>query len=550
MFGIRRSTLGVALVFALIGVSDFGAAPVHGQTPAGPPPAERQLSITDAVQLALEQNADLEVVRLDPQIQDFAIAQARSNWLPNVNSSFRGYSQDSPPSSFVSLGQAVTTDTNQQYVVGMGGLTRWGASYNANWNNTRFTTNGFTFFSPQLTSNFQASYTQPLLRNFRIDNVRQQLQVTRKNREISDVQVRQSVAATTRSVKNAYWDLVFARSSLEVQRLSLDLAQRSLKENRARVEIGTMAPIDIVQAEAEVAQREESVIVAEAAIERAEDRVRSLVYNRHDPAQWATRLVPTDAATFQAVPADLDSAVRTALDSRTDLQQSLKSIEANDVTIRFFRNQLLPDVSATVDYQAAGLAGTQLIREGSFGPVIGQTGRPWSDALRNVVSSDFPTWTLTVQASYNLGFNNAEASLARARVQQQQAQGQLESNKIRVATEVRDAARTMLANGKRVEATRSSRVLAERRLEAEEKKFQAGMTTNFFVLQAQRDLNQARNNELQALIDHVKSVVDFETVQIAPLNGAGAGVGNVGNVSTAGFTGNQTGGGTGQQQRR
>jgi outer membrane protein TolC len=466
-----------------------------------------------------------------------------------VNSSFRGFKQDSPPSSFLSLGQAVTTDTNQQYIVGMGGLTRWGGSYNANWNNSRFTSNGFTFFSPQLSSNFQASYSQPLLRNFRIDNVRQQLQVTRKNREISDVQVRQSVATTTRFVKNAYWDLVFARSSLEVQRLSLDLAQRSLKENRARVEIGTMAPIDIVQAEAEVAQREESVIVAEAAIDRAEDRLRALVYGEHDPAQWATRLVPTDAAAFQPVPADMEGAVRTALDTRTDLQQSLKSIESNDVTIRFFRNQMLPDVSATVDYQAAGLAGTQLIREGSFGPVIGQTGRPWSDALRNVISSDFPTWTLTVQASYNLGFNNAEASLARARVQQQQARGQLESNRIRVATEVRDAARTMTANGKRVEATRASRVLAERRLEAEEKKFQAGMTTNFFVLQAQRDLNQARNNELQALIDHVKSVVDFETVQIAPLNGGGGGVSG---VSTAGFSGGQggTGTGTGQQQRQ
>jgi outer membrane protein len=545
MFGIRRSTVRLAVVTVLGGLSVFGAAPVHGQTPSGPPAAERRLTITDAVQLALEQNADLEVIRLDPQIQDFSIAQTRANWLPSVNSSFRGLNQDSPPSSFLSLGQAVTTDTNQQYAVGMGGLTRWGASYSANWNNTRFTTNGFTFFSPQLTSTLQASYTQPLLRNFKIDNVRQQLQVTRKNREISDVQVRQSVATTTRSVKNAYWDLVFSRNSLEVQRQSLDLAQRSLRENRARVEIGTMAPIDIVQAEAEVAQREEAVIVAEAAIDRAEDRLRGLIFGQHDPATWATRLVPTDAATFAPVPADMDGAVRTALDSRTDLEQSTKSIEANDVTIRFFRNQLLPDVSATVDYNATGLAGTQLIREG-FGPVTGQSVRPWTDALRNVVTSDFPTWTLTVQASYALGFNNAEASLARARIQQQQAQKQLESTKIRVATEVRDAARTMTANGKRVEATRASRILAERRLEAEEKKFQAGMTTNFFVLQAQRDLNQARNNELQALIDHVKSTVDFETVQVAPLNGGGAGVGS---VSTAGFTGS-TGTGTGQQQQR
>ncbi|MEZ5293119.1 MAG: TolC family protein [Vicinamibacterales bacterium] len=542
MFGIRRSTHGTAAAVALAGLSVFGAAPVHGQTPDAAPAAERRLTITDAVALALEQNVDLEVVRLNPQVQDLTIAQTRSAWAPSVNSSFQGLNQNSPPSSFLSLGQAKTTDTNQRYGVGFGGLTRWGASYSANWNNSRFTTNGFTFFTPQLNSTFQASYTQPLLRNLKIDNVRQQLQVSTKNREISDVQVAQTVATTTRSVKNAYWDLVFARDSLDVQRQSLDLAQRSLRENRARVEIGTMAPIDIVQAEAEVAQREEAVIVAEAAIERAEDRLRSLIYNQHDAAQWATRLVPTDGATFQPVLADMDQAVRAALDQRTDIRTSVKSIEANDVSIRFFRNQLLPDVSATLDYSATGLAGTQLIRDG-FGPVTGQSARPWSEALKDVVKSDFPTWTLTVQMRYDLGFNNAEASLARARIQQSQAEKQLESSKIRVATEVRDAARTVTANAKRVEATRASRALAERRLEAEEKKFQAGMTTNFFVLQAQRDLNQARNNELQALIDHVKSVVDFETVQVAPLNG-GAGVTG---VTTSGFSSNNT---TGTQQQR
>lgn len=544
MFGIRRSAAVSAVAAALGGLSVFGVVPVHGQTPA--PAMERRMSITDAVELALKQNVDLEVVRLDPQVQDLTIAQVRSAWVPSVNSSFRGLNQDSPPSSFLSLGQAVTTDTDQRYGVGVSGATRWGGSYNALWNNSRFTTNGFTFFSPQLTSTFQASYTQPLLRNFKIDNTRQQLQVSRKNREISDVQVRQVVATTTRAVKNAYWDLVFAINSLDVQRQSLDLAQRSLKENRARVEIGTMAPIDIVQAEAEVAQREEAVILAEAAIERAEDRLRGLIYPQHDPAQWAARVVPTDAAAFVPTPADMDGAVKTALDARYDLQQSMKSIEANDVTIRFFRNQLLPDVSATLDYSATGLAGTQLIREG-FGEVVGTSQRPWSDALRNVVTADFPTWTLSVQVSYPLGFNNAEASLARARIQQTQAQKQLESSKIRVATEVRDAARTMTANAKRVEATRASRVLAEKRLEAEEKKFQAGMTTNFFVLQAQRDLNQARNNELQALIDHVKSVVDFETVQVAPLTGGTAGATA---VSTAGFTGNAATGAQTSQQRR
>ena len=134
--------------------------------------------------------------------------------------------------------------------------------------------------------------------------------------------VREAVATTTRFVKNAYWDLVFSINSLEVQRLSLDLAQRSLKENRARVEIGTMAPIDIVQAEAEVAQREEAVIIAEAEIQRAEDALRALIFGEHFVDEWNARLIPTDAATFTPMAVDLRAAVLGALDVRTDIVEA------------------------------------------------------------------------------------------------------------------------------------------------------------------------------------------------------------------------------------
>ena len=137
-----------------------------------------------------------------------------------------------------------------------------------------------------------------------------------------------------------------------------------------------------------------------------------------------------------------------------------------------------------------------------------------------MLGAEFPSWTFTVQLSIPLGNSSQDVNLARARLQNRQALRQLDSSRIRVATEVRQAARQVTTNGKRVDATRASRALAEKRLEAEEKKFQAGMTTNFFVLQAQRDLNQARNNELQALIDYLKSVVDYETAQVAPLTGA------------------------------
>ncbi len=547
MFGIRRSAAGAALVMALVGLSVFGAATVHAQTPPAPPAGERRLSITDAVQLALEQNADLEVVRFAPLIQDINIAQARAGWAPSVTSFLQGDNRNSPVNSFLSGGQSKVTNTQATYNFGLGSNLPWlGSSYRVGWENYRATTNNlFTNFSPQTGSTFTLNFTQPLLRNFGIDNTRQQIQVSQKNRELSDVQVREAVAGTTRSVKNAYWDLVFALSSLEVQRLSLDLAQRSLRENRARVEIGIMAPIDIVEADAEVAQREEAVILAEAAIARAEDALRALVYGPSALEEWNARLVPTDAAAFTPVAVDIDGAVRGALDSRTDLLQAQKTIEANDVTIRLLRNQALPELNASVDYGATGIGGSQIIRGAGFpGEPIGTVNKPFTDVLRNLVGADFPTWTFSLQLNYPLGTSPQDAVLARARLQNQQTLKQLDSSRIRVATEVRETARTVTTNAKRVDATRSSRALAEKRLEAEEKKFQAGMTTSFFVLQAQRDLNQARNNELQALIDYLKSVVNYETSQVAPL-GTGAGVtvisGNGGSGSGTVTTGTSNG---------
>jgi outer membrane protein len=525
MFAIQRFGVRVALAGAVTAVSVFGPPPVQAQTPipATPPPVkERRLSMTDAVELALKQNADLEVVRINPEIQDVSIDQARANWAPTFNTLFQGDYGNSPPNSFLSGGQATISNNQDLLNVGIGSFLPWyGSSYRVGWDNYRSTTNNaFANFSPQVGSTLSFNFTQPLLRGFGIDVVRQQLQVSTKNREISDVLVREAVATTTRAVKNAYWDLVFSNNSLEVQRLSLDLAQRSLKENRARVEIGTMAPIDIVQAEAEVAQREEAVIIAEAEIQRAEDSLRALIFGEHFVDEWNARLVPTDGATFTPVEVDLRAAVISALDIRTDLVEATKTLEANDITIRYLRNQLLPDLTASVDYGATGIGGDQFVRGPGFpGEVIDTVTRPYSDVLHDVITAQFPSWTFTMQLSIPLGNSSQDVNLARARLQNRQALKQLDSSRIRAATEVRQAGRQVTTNAKRVDATLASRALAEKRLEAEEKKFQAGMTTNFFVLQAQRDLNQARNNELQALIDYLKSVVDYETAQVAPLTG-------------------------------
>lgn len=515
----------------------FGAGPVRAQTAptlasaAAGAPAEqvqggvRRLSIDEAVALALEQNIDLQVDRIDPQVQDYNVSVARSGYTPVLFSNFTTFSQTNPPQDIFGGDQSAVTNERLSSVAGLQQLLPFGgASYSANWNSGRVTTNNiFSSFNPQLNSLVAFNYTQPLLRNFRIDATRQQVLVSRKNREISDVQLQQSIAVTTRNVKNAYWDLVFAINNLSVQRQSLQLAQQSFRDNRARVEIGTMAPLDIVQAEAEVAQREEGVILAEAAISRAEDTLRALISNPVDqPNFWNIRLEPADQPEFRPVAVDVDAAVRNALASRTDLATSRKQIESNDIAIRYFRNQSLPDVNALVNYSAIGLAGTQFRFGSGFPPpVLSQSQRGYFGALGDAFASDFPTWSLQLQVNYPIGASNAEANLARARLQNSQSQKQLQSSELQVTTQIRNLARNVQTNSKRVESTRASRALAEKRLEAEEKKFQAGMTSSFLVIQAQRDLSQARNSELQAIIDYLKSVVDYETSQQSPLGGGG-----------------------------
>jgi outer membrane protein TolC len=535
--------LALAMTVAGTPVSVFaqnGQTVPNPQAQTAPAPAVRRLTIEESVKLALENNLGVQVARIDPQVQDYNIAQARANWTPILTSSVANNNSTQLPSDVLSGGS--NTISNERFSTGLGVQQnlKWGTFYQANWNSARSSTSfPLTTFDPQLNSSLNMRVVQPFLRNFNIDAIRQQVLVGEKNREIADIDLQQTITNTSRNVRNAYWDLSFAIASLAVQRESLELAQESLRNNRSRVEIGTMAPIDIVEAEAEVAQREESVILAEAAIQRSEDVLRALIFDPDMPEFWNTRIEPADAPPFQPIAVDIDGAVRAALDRRTDLRATRKSLEANDVNIRYFRNQTMPDINAQLDYGLAGLGGTQFQRtEGPFGPgtgdVIGRTQRSYGSVLNDLFANRYPTWTLSLNVGYPIGTSTAEAGLARARLQDRQAQTQLRNQQLQVATQVRDVGRQVQTNQKRVEATRASRQLAERRLEAEEKKFQAGMSTSFFVFQAQRDLSQARANELRAITDYNRSLVDFETVQDAPLGGGGSAAPV---ISTAGAAG-------------
>jgi outer membrane protein TolC len=365
------------------------------------------------------------------------------------------------------------------------------------------------------------NYTQPLLRNFNIDNTRQQVLVSRKNREISDVQLRQSIAVTERNVRNAYWDLVFAAQALDVAVGSLDLATKLVEDNQARVEVGTLAPLDVVQAQAEQATRRQAVATAQATVRTAELNLKRLIVNGTDDPYWVSNLEPVDRPTFSTESVDVASAVRKALASRTDIEQSRKQVQSNNISLRTLSDQRLPSLDLSTSYGAAGIGGTQFVRPaGQLGAAATQViPSGYSDALSILGDLRAPTWNFGVSLSWPIGTSSADSNLARARIIQQQTIAQQRQLELQIATEVTNAAVQIEANRERVQAAQAARDLAEKRLAAEQSRFEVGLSTNFFVVQAQRDLRDSQNAELRTLLDYRRSQVEFERVQEIPAVG-------------------------------
>jgi outer membrane protein TolC len=519
--------------------------PTTPPPPAGTPVA---LGLDEAVARSLERNLDIAVERLNPRTFDFSISALNSNYRPTFNSTVSTRSATNFTTSQTAGADVLNTET----LTGNTGLQqniKWGGgSFAVAFNNNRIeNSNLFATRNPTLNSNLSASYVQPLLRGFRIDGTRSQLIVTRLNQEMSEINLRATITSTLADVRNAYWDLVYAIQAVDVAQRSLALATKLVEDNRSRVEVGTMAPIDIVQAQAEEATRRQTLAQARATYRTSELALKRLIVSGTDDPLWTASLDPVDRPSFTPAVLDVEVAVKRALDVRTDLQQSRRTLHANDATLRNLVNQQLPALDFTANYGLAGIGGTQFIRQGSGlgSAIVGQINSGYATALNTLIDRAAPTWTFGLTFSYPIGMSAADANAARARLQQQQTLAQSKQLELQIATEVTNAALQVQATMERYQAATVARELAEKRLEAEQSKFEVGMSTNFFVVQAQRDLADAQNIELRALLDYRKAQVDFERVQEAPANGGNGGVTTIGGSNAGGATRATVGGGQG-----
>jgi outer membrane protein TolC len=489
------------------------AASASAQTPASP----LKLTIDDAVNLALQNNVDLAADRLDPQIGDTRVAAAAGLFKPTIASSVQRNNQLQPPSNFL-----IPTPTRNDVVTSNIGLNQrlpwFGTSYNIGWNTSHTDSNSIlNSYNPLLTSGLSLSVSQPLLKDFFTDTARSNLVLSRNNRRIADTRLRESVVHTTAAVKAAYWNLVSARANVDARQAALRLAEELVRVNKAKVDVGQSPPIDLVSAQAEVASNQEQLIVAETTVKQAEDRLRMLIFDAARRDVWNVQIEPTDAPPVGTSTIDVESAVSNALRDRADLERARKDVENANTSLKLAGNQKLPDVRLNASYQASGLGGTQVLRTGGFPGTVAGPGEitSFGSILNQLFRSDYPTWSVGVSVAYPIGESAEEANQARSRLESQQAEQRVRSAEARAIQQVRDAAWKVEMNARRVETARAVRELAEQRRDVEQKRFDVGMSTSFLVIQAQRDLAQARQNELAAVLAYDLSLVDFEALQQA-----------------------------------
>lgn len=480
------------------------------------------LTLEEAVARALERNLDLAVQRLNPRVFDFTLAQQLAAYRPTFDTAFSNNSRTNPSSTQLDGGESVVSDL-VRLNSGVSQNVGWGGGrYQVDFNNDRSaSTNFFSSFNPSYRSTVAASYTQPLLRGFSIDPTRQQIQVTRINRDIAEIDLRQTVTNTVSAVRDAYWELVYATQTVAVQQQALELAEALVRDNEARVEIGALAPIDVVQARSEAAARRQTLAQAEQALATADLVLKQLIVDGTSDEYWRATLNPVDLPTLDPAPIDLDEAIRRALDERTDLERSRRQLDVNEVNLSSMRNQRLPSVDLTASYQLQGQGGTRFVRSGLGGRVLTEIPGGIDDAFDQLVDADYPVWTVQLDVSYPIGPSAADAAYARAQLQTRQVQAQLRQLELQVAAEVTSAVLQIRAIARRIEAATAARELAEEQLAAEQSRFEAGLSTNFFVVQAQRDLAAARDTELRAILDQQKALIELDRVQRTSLSQAG-----------------------------
>ena len=502
---------------------------------------QHPLSLREALSMALSNNKDIEVARENVRMAEFEFKGAKGLYDPRLNMTTFYERIENPISSFLSGGQnGSTTQTDYTGTARLEGQSpKLGGSYRLDFSSIRLTTNNeFVALNPQYPTALTFTYTQPLWRGLKFDASRRQIEIARKNLSLTDAQFRQRAIDTITNVQRAYWDLVFALRSLQVQRDAVTTARTQLEHNRRLVNEGQLAPIDLVAAEAQISSYEQAVFSALEDVSRSENNLKNMIAENKQAAIWTQSIVPTDPVDLAVPDVSLPDALQTAMDNRPELQQATVVKEINQIDQKFFKEQTKPAIDLVGTYGINGLAGSvstagvnpftasQLQIRQRVDELSGLAGLDplpvvppqtfsqdllggYGQSLQNLLANRYGTVRVGVQINLPLRNRTAEANLGRSLVEGERIATQREQLEQNIQVDVRNALQSMRSAESRLRAAVATREANEQQFASEQRRLDAGQSTTFLVLERQNALTNARGLELKAQTDLNKAIADL-----------------------------------------
>lgn len=455
-------------------------------------PAAREMSLQDCVQQALTHNLDVQIQRVNPQISLFNLDSAYAGYDPVFN--FSGLHRYNNTGAEFQSGQRIAGSqyNSDTYSSGFSGGTPWGMTYDLRGSASSTAgnnpwTNGT--FLPIQNSSGQAGLglTQPLLKNFWIDGTRLTIRLNKNRLQYSEQGVRGQIISSITAVENAYYELIFAQDNVKVQQEALDLAQTQLDQDRQRVQIGSLAPLDVQQDEAQVAKNQATLISALSALGTADRVLKNLITDEY--SKWyAADIRPSTALQAPLQLFDLQDSWNQGMTQRPDLLQARLNVELQGIQLKYLKNQVFPalDLIGSYGFNGAG---------GQFG-----------DTFNQMNEANRPFYTYGAQLSMPLSNVGPRNQLKAGKGSLKQLLLQLKQLEQSVMVEIDNAVGVARSDYEGVKATRQARVYAEAALDAEQKKYTVGKSTTFTVLQLQNNLTAARLQEIRALVDYNKAL--------------------------------------------
>jgi HAE1 family hydrophobic/amphiphilic exporter-1 len=504
----KRANVSVSQTPATIDTSQTTTqtvtAPINADTDKDvKDPRAMRLSLDDAINTALQRNVGIELQRFDYQIagQDLRSTYGVFDWLATAD--VQRQSREFATTSTFQASASRSTIAN----VGISQTIPTGGTYSVGFNNSRnVSAGGGTFVNPSVNPSLAFGFNQPLLRNFGVDTTTRGIVIARNTLGINKEQFRSVLMDTTHAVQQAYLDLIYARQFIDVVKESLFLARDQARITQIRIDVGASAPLDILQPRVQIATAEESLINAVAAVRDAEDRLRALMHL--EPGEWDRPIIPTEKVDYTPINVSAEESVARAFELRPELKQ-LKLTEATrEVQFNYAKNQTLPQVDMRLNYNLAGIAGTTRDFDPN-GVLLGSDTTRYPTALRQIFTNDFPSWTIAFNVGLPVTNIFARAEAKRAELELSRSKTDEEQTRETIAVQVRATVRAIDTSLRNIAATRTAREAAERNVEAERRRYENGMTTNFQVLQVQQQLSDARARELQAQVGYNKAVAAY-----------------------------------------